>query len=590
MTQSPTQAAATTVTASDGVTLAVHRYGEIDLARPTILAVHGYPDNHQVWDGVAEELTDRYNFVAYDVRGTGQSSTPADRSGYRLPQLVSDIGAVIDSLGIERVHLLGHDWGSIQCWAAVTADSVMGRIASFTSISGPHLNYAGRFLRSPRTPRAVAHVARQILASSYIWFFLCPGAPELAIRSRATLKVFEAVERIGRSSTRSQRRPAPRSINDYINGLNLYRANMPAPFLAPGKQLPQTTVPVQVLVARKDYFVTPALQRFTGSIPAGSRVIPIEGGHWVVTSRPDVIARLTGEWVDLVIGGAAPAGKSVVSTGPCDVQGKLALVTGAGAGIGRATAVELARHGAAAVVVVDRDRAAANETAEAVRAAGAEAAVYQVDVSDEEAMNNLAAQVHNKHGVVDILVNNAGIGMAGRFLETTSQNWDAIMGVNVRGVINGSKAFGAQMVERGQGGTIINVASAAAYLPSKSMVAYGTTKAAVLALSESMRADLADEGITVTAACPGLVNTNIAKSTIYAGMTAEQQEHARQKADAAYRRRNYTPEATAKAIVKAVRTGPAVLPIAAESRIGYAVRRISPSLVRLFARFDIRQT
>ncbi|EUA34408.1 alpha/beta hydrolase family protein [Mycobacterium xenopi 3993] len=149
------------------------------------------------------------------------------------------------------------------------------------------------------------------------------------------MKVFEAVERIGRSSTRSQRPAAYRSTRDYLNGLNLYRANMPGPFLAPGKQLPQTTVPVQVLVARQDYFVSPALQRFTGSIPPGSRVIPIEGGHWVVSSRPDVIARLTSEWVDRVIEGAPGAGESVVHTGPRDVRGKLALVTGAGAGIGR---------------------------------------------------------------------------------------------------------------------------------------------------------------------------------------------------------------------------------------------------------------
>ena len=117
------------------------------------------------------------------------------------------------------------------------------------------------------------------------------------------MKVFEAVERIGRSSTRSPRRAASlRSVDDYLNGLNLYRANMPGPILAPGAQLPQTTVPVQVLVARKDYFVSPALQRFTGSIPAGSRVLPIEGGHWVVASHPDVIARLTSEWVDLDTG------------------------------------------------------------------------------------------------------------------------------------------------------------------------------------------------------------------------------------------------------------------------------------------------
>ncbi|HSS24944.1 MAG TPA: SDR family oxidoreductase [Mycobacterium sp.] len=589
-----TTASTTGVTASDGLSLAVQQYTEINPQRPTILAVHGYPDNHHVWDAVAEELGERYrgryNIVAFDVRGAGESSRPAKRSGYALPQLVSDIGAVIDGLGVERVHLLGHDWGSIQAWAAVTDDSVMGKVASFTSISGPHLQYAGAFLRSGRTPRTVAHVARQLVSSGYIGFFLCPGVPEMAFRSRLGVRVVEALGHIGRSSTRSQRREAPRSIADYVNGLNLYRENMPGPFVSPGPQLPKTTVPVQVLVPRKDIFVTPAVQRFTGAIPSGGRVISIEGGHWVVTSRPDVIARLTGEWVDRNVGGATTESASEVRGGPREVQGKLALVTGAGAGIGRATAVELARQGARKVVIVDRDLAAANESADAVRAACAEAAVYQADVSDESAINDLAAHVFNEHGVVDILVNNAGIGMAGRFLETSSANWEDIIGVNVRGVISGSRAFGAQMVERGEGGTIINVASAAAYLPSKSMVAYSTTKAAVLGFSESLRADLADEGITVTAVCPGFVNTNIAKSTIYAGMSVELQERARQKADAAYRRRNYTPEATAKAIVKAVRTGPAVLPIAAESRVGYAMRRISPSMIRLFARFDIRQT
>ncbi|WP_445161088.1 SDR family oxidoreductase [Mycobacterium sp. Dal123C01] len=585
-------------TASNGVELAVHRYTDVDAARPTILAIHGWPDNHHVWDPVAEEfaqsyqghLGGRYNFVAYDVRGAGESSRPAERSGYAFPHLVADLGAVIDSLGVEQVHLLAHDWGSIQAWAAVTDESVMGKIASFTSISGPHLQYAGVFLRSARTPRTLAQVAGQLMASTYIGFFLCPGVPEAAFRSGIGVKVVEAVERIGRSSTRSQRRATPRSIADYVNGLNLYRANMPAPMLSPGRDLPKTNVAVQVLVPRKDLFVTPALQRFTGAIPAGGRVVSIEGGHWVVTSRPDVIARLTSEWIDQSAGGQVTASEPSLPGGPHAIAGKLALITGAGTGIGRATAVELARHGAGKVVIVDRDLAAANETADAVRAACAEAAVYQADVSDEESMNNLAAQVRNDHGVVDILVNNAGIGMAGRFLETSPANWEDIIGVNVRGVISGSRAFGAQMVERGEGGTIINMASASAYLPSKSMVAYSTTKAAVLAFSESLRADFADEGIAVTAVCPGFVNTDIAKSTVYAGMSADQQERARDKADAAYRRRNYTPEATAKAIVKAIKTGPAVLPIAAESRIGYAMRRISPSMIRLLARLDIRPT
>ncbi len=579
------------ITASDGVTLAVHRYTEIDPQRPTILAIHGWPDNHHVWDGVAQELAGRYDFVAYDVRGAGESSCPASRSDYRFAQLVSDTGAVIDSLGVDKVHLLAHDWGSIATWAAVTDESVMGpainKVASFTSISGPHLQYAGAFLRSARTPRAVADVAKQLVGSGYIGFFLCPGVSELSFRSGLGVKVLQGLERIGRSSTRSQRCAVPRSIGDYVNGLKLYRANMPAPMLSPGEQLPQTDVPVQVLVPRKDRFVTPALQRFTGAIPVGSRVIPIEGGHWVVTSRPDVVARLTAEWVDKVASGATSA--SEVRAGRREVRGKLALVTGGGAGIGRATALELARQGARKVVIVDRDPIAAKDSADAVHAAGAEAAVYQVDVSDEAAMNDLAAQVLEEHGVVDILVNNAGIALAGRFLETTSAHWDAIMGVNVGGVISGSRAFGAQMVERGEGGTIINIASAAAFLPSKAMIAYGTTKAAVLGFSEALRADLADEGITVTAVCPGFVNTNIAKSTVYAGMSAEEQERVREKADAAYRRRNFTPEATAKAIVKAVRTGTPVVPVAAEARLGYALRRISPSALRLLARYDIRQ-
>lgn len=288
-----------TVTASDGASLAVHAQSQIDPGRPTILAIHGYPDNHHVWDGVADALGGRYNFVAFDVRGAGDSSKPARRTGYRLPQLVSDIGAVIDSLGVNEVHLIAHDWGSIQAWAAVTDESVMGKVASFTSISGPHLNYAGKFLRSARSPRGVFDVLKQAVASTYIWFFLCPGVPELAIWSRATVAVFAAVELIGRPRRTGRRRAATtRSTRDYVNGLNLYRANMPGPFLAPGKELPQTKVPVQVLVARRDYFVSPPLQRFTGAIPPHGRVVEIAGGHWVVSSHPEVIARLTSEWVD----------------------------------------------------------------------------------------------------------------------------------------------------------------------------------------------------------------------------------------------------------------------------------------------------
>jgi len=106
----------------------------------------------------------------------------------------------------------------------------------------------GAFLRSARTPRTLGHVVGQLVASAYIGFFLCPGVPELVFRSGLGVKVVEALEHIGRSSARSQRHGTPRSIGDYVNGLNLYRENMPAPMVSPGPRLPKTNVAVQVLV------------------------------------------------------------------------------------------------------------------------------------------------------------------------------------------------------------------------------------------------------------------------------------------------------------------------------------------------------
>lgn len=292
-----------TVTASDGVTLAVHAYTGIDPSRPTILAIHGWPDNHHVWDALADRLIENYpgcyNVVGYDVRGAGESSAPACRAGYRFPQLVADVDAVIEHLGVDRVHLLGHDWGSIQGWAAVTDARVSAKIASYTSISGPHLDYAGAFLRSPRSPRAVFDVVRQLFGSGYIWFFLTPRLPEALFGSRAGRRLVEVLGGIGGPGAREA---PPRSVGDYRNGLNLYRANMPRPFLAPAKPLPQTSVPAQTLIPGSDVFVGPALQRFTGSIPGESRVVPIPGGHWGLADYPDLIVKLTAEWVDRTAG------------------------------------------------------------------------------------------------------------------------------------------------------------------------------------------------------------------------------------------------------------------------------------------------
>jgi len=188
----PAERAARRVTASDGVPLVVYERGVPgDLTAPTVLAVHGYPDDHTVWDAVAEQLAGRYRVVTYDVRGAGGSGVPATRSGFQLDQLADDLATVVDAVSPDRpVHLLAHDWGSIQGWHAITGERsgerLDGRVASYTSISGPDLDHVGAWsrarLRRP-TPRGLRELLTQFAASGYIGFFQLPLIPELAWRS-----------------------------------------------------------------------------------------------------------------------------------------------------------------------------------------------------------------------------------------------------------------------------------------------------------------------------------------------------------------------------------------------------------------------
>ena len=191
-----------------------------------------------------------------------------------------------------------------------------------------------------------------------------------------------------------------------------------------------------------------------------------------------------------------------------NLTGKTVLVTGAGSGIGRETALAFARRGAD-LVVCDVNDAASARTAEDIRALGRKAASHVADVADAARMRALADAVHAEVEAVDVLVNNAGVGLGAAFLDTTLEDWDWIIGVNLRGVVHGCHFFVPKMVARGRGGHVVNVASAAGYLASEVLSAYSTTKFAVVGLSEALRDELAPRGIGVTAICPGIINTPI---------------------------------------------------------------------------------
>jgi len=259
------------VTSTDGVRLAVHESGRPD--GPVVVAVHGYPDNHAVWDGVAAELGNEFRFVAYDVRGAGESDKPTGRSAYRTAQLGDDLAAVLDAVSPDQpVHLLGHDWGSMQLWEPLAEDRFADRVLTFTSISGPSLDYCGVWFRRRGHLRASL---RQLLASTYMVLFQIPRLPELVLRHAP-------VERVSGREFR-------RSAADKTNGINLYRANVVRSVLRP--RPPRLDLPVHLIAPVDDPYsrlrtATEAPVPFVADLT----VEHVPGGHWVVASDPVTVA------------------------------------------------------------------------------------------------------------------------------------------------------------------------------------------------------------------------------------------------------------------------------------------------------------
>jgi pimeloyl-ACP methyl ester carboxylesterase len=291
------------VDGAGGLSLAVTEAGEQE--RPTVLLVHGFPDTSAVWDPVVELLVDSFHVVRYDVRGAGGSDVPATRAEYALALLVEDLVAVVEATCPEGpVHLVAHDWGSIQGWEAVTTEAVAHRFASYTSISGPPLDYAALWARRHRTlrPSDLLREVRQALHSWYIVFFHIPRLPELVARNtRATRLWARALHRIEHAPG-DQRWPAASFSADFAHGVELYRANVRSRMRHPEAR--HTDVAVQLVIPLRDRYVTPALLDGLDDWATAMRRRPIDAGHWVIRTNPDLIASAIREFAAEVDNGA----------------------------------------------------------------------------------------------------------------------------------------------------------------------------------------------------------------------------------------------------------------------------------------------
>jgi pimeloyl-ACP methyl ester carboxylesterase len=282
------------VVTSHGLPIAVREHTEAGPGRETVVLVHGYPDEQRMWDPVVAALAPYdLHVVTYDVRGAGRSGVPERTADYRTELLVDDLAAVLDDVLPEggRAHLVGHDWGSVQLWEAVTAErshpGLRGRIASFTSISGPSLRHTGWLVRHPRG-RELA-LLRQLGHSWYVGAFHVPVLPELFWRT------FHRRIRRGHWGAGLGR--------DAVNGLNLYRANVMRKL--PRRDGPLATVPVLVVQPTGDPFLTGVLNEELDRVCTDVRVVEVDAGHWVARTDPQLVADLVVDQVRHATPGSA---------------------------------------------------------------------------------------------------------------------------------------------------------------------------------------------------------------------------------------------------------------------------------------------
>jgi short-subunit dehydrogenase len=254
------------------------------------------------------------------------------------------------------------------------------------------------------------------------------------------------------------------------------------------------------------------------------------------------------------------------------LRGRVAVITGAASGIGRALAIELATEGMT-LALADRDAAGLAETVQLIGRSGTVASQHVVDVADEAAVNAFALDVLRTHGVVDVVVNNAGVSIFGSVLELSTAEIAWLMGVNFWGVVHGTKAFLPALLSRPEA-SLVNISSVFGLWGPPGQAAYAASKFAVRGFSESLRGELAGTNVRVVTVHPGGIKTAIARN---ARVAASADSATAASRTATFEREFLTmpPEALAARIVDAVKRG--------RERVvaGADARRID-ALVRLF--------
>ncbi len=247
-----------------------------------------------------------------------------------------------------------------------------------------------------------------------------------------------------------------------------------------------------------------------------------------------------------------------------------AVITGAGSGLGRAIALNLARRGGR-ILAADVNAASADETAAMITAAGGEGVGFACDVTRVEQLEAAAAEAERRWGGTDIVVNNAGVAAAGLVGEQTLEDWRWIVGINLWGVVHGCHVF-APRFRAQRSGHILNVASAAGFVSMPEMASYNVTKAAVIALSETLSAEMGTSGVKVSVACPTFFKTNLMDKF------RSSDDRQRVMATNLFRRSSATATEIAAAALDGLEAGALYVVPNADGRMMWRLKRLNPSL------------
>jgi NAD(P)-dependent dehydrogenase (short-subunit alcohol dehydrogenase family) len=259
---------------------------------------------------------------------------------------------------------------------------------------------------------------------------------------------------------------------------------------------------------------------------------------------------------------------------------KVAIVTGGASGIGRALCEALAREGAS-VVVADVRPDGAEAVARGIAERGGKATAVVLDVRDAAAVRALVDETASRSGRIDYLFNNAGIAVGGDAQDVAPKDWEDVLDVNLKGVVNGVLAAYPLMVRQGFG-HIVNTASLAGLGPAPGTVSYAASKHAVVGLSTSLRAEAADLGVRVSVVCPGLIDTPIFTNSRYVGVE-------REDVQSLMPFRPIPAPRCAEAILRGVRRNRSIIVVTAHAKVIWWLARLSPRIVERLALRQVRK-